>query len=81
MQEDAIVAWHGRPTLLPPIDPGLPTLVVHGGSDTVVPPANADVLARSHPGARVEILPECAHAPMAQEPEAVAAAIFAVARA
>jgi pimeloyl-ACP methyl ester carboxylesterase len=79
MQEDAIVAWHGRPTSLTPIDPGLPTLVVHGGSDTVVPPANADVLARSHPGARIEVLPECAHAPMAQEPEAVAAAIFAVA--
>jgi pimeloyl-ACP methyl ester carboxylesterase len=81
MQEEAIVAWHGRPTPLPPIHVAVPAVVVHGGSDTVVPPANAAVLARSHPGARVEILVDCAHAPMAQEPEAVAAAIFAVAEA
>jgi pimeloyl-ACP methyl ester carboxylesterase len=81
MQEEAIVAWHGRPSALPPADPGIPTVVVHGGSDTVVPPANAEVLAGVHPGARVEILADCAHAPMAQEPEAVAAAILAVSRA
>jgi pimeloyl-ACP methyl ester carboxylesterase len=43
----------------------------------VVPPGNAEVLARVHPGATVEVRPACAHAPMAQEPEAVAAAILA----
>jgi pimeloyl-ACP methyl ester carboxylesterase len=78
MQEEAIVAWHGRPSVLPPADPGIPTVVVHGGSDTVVPPANAEVLAGVHSGARVELLADCAHAPMAQHPEAVAAAILAV---
>ena len=52
-------------------------LVIHGGKDTVVPPANAEVLARFHPGARIEIRPDCAHAPMGQEADAVAAAILA----
>jgi pimeloyl-ACP methyl ester carboxylesterase len=79
MQEEALVAWHGRPTPLPVGDPTIPTVIVHGGRDTVVPPANAEVLARFHPGARVEIVADCAHAPMAQEPGAVAEAILAVA--
>jgi pimeloyl-ACP methyl ester carboxylesterase len=79
MQEDTIVTWHGRPTSLPALDPPVPTAVVHGGSDTVVPPGNAEVLARFHPGATVTVLPGCAHAPMAQEPAAVAEAIIAVA--
>jgi pimeloyl-ACP methyl ester carboxylesterase len=77
MQEEALVAWHGRPGSLALLDPAIPTAVVHGGADTVVPPANAAVLARFHPGATVEILAGCAHAPMAQEPKAVAAAILA----
>ena len=79
MQEEALVEWHGRPRALSVLDPAVPTAVVHGGSDTVVPPGNAEVLARFHPGATVTILPECAHAPMAQEPEAVAEAIIAAA--
>jgi len=80
MQEEAIVDWHNRPTALPVLDPAIPTAVIHGGSDTVVPPGNAEALARFHPGASVTVLPECAHAPMAQEPAAVAEAIIAVAR-
>jgi pimeloyl-ACP methyl ester carboxylesterase len=79
MQEDAIAAWHGRPGSLPSADPAVPTVVVHGGRDTVVPPANAEVLARLHPGAKVEVLATCAHAPMAQEPAAVAEVVLAVA--
>jgi pimeloyl-ACP methyl ester carboxylesterase len=77
MQEEALGAWHGRPESLPVLDPPVPTAIVHGGADTVVPPGNAEVLARFHPGATVEIRPLCAHAPMAQEPEAVAEAILA----
>lgn|GEM_PF-4876830 len=56
-----------------------PTAVVHGGRDTLVPPGNAEVLARFHPGASVAVLPECAHASMTQEPAAAAAAIIAAA--
>jgi pimeloyl-ACP methyl ester carboxylesterase len=79
MQEETIVTWHGRPTSLPVLDPPVPTAIVHGGSDTVVPPGNAEVLARFHPGATVTILPACAHAPMAGEPGAAAEAIIAAA--
>jgi pimeloyl-ACP methyl ester carboxylesterase len=78
MQEEAIVDWHNRPSSLSVLDPAIPTAIVHGGSDTVVPPGNAEALARFHPGAAVTVLPECAHAPMAQEPGAVAEAIIAV---
>jgi pimeloyl-ACP methyl ester carboxylesterase len=77
MQEEALSAWHGRPESLSVLDPPVPTAIVHGGLDEVVPPANAEVLARFHPGAKVELRPACAHAPMAQEPEPVAAAILA----
>jgi pimeloyl-ACP methyl ester carboxylesterase len=77
MQEEALGAWHGRPTPLPVLDPSLPTAIVHGGLDTVVPPGNAEVLAAVHPGATVTIRPACAHAVMAQEPEVVSAAILA----
>jgi pimeloyl-ACP methyl ester carboxylesterase len=77
MQEEALGSWHKRPTPLPVLDPPLPTAIVHGGLDTVVPPGNAAVLAAVHPGATVEIRPACAHAVMAQEPDAVATAILA----
>jgi pimeloyl-ACP methyl ester carboxylesterase len=77
MQEETLREWHGRPHSLPLSDAGIPVTVVHGSVDTVVPPGNAEVLARFHPGARVTIVPGCAHAPMALEPDAVAAAILA----
>jgi 3-oxoadipate enol-lactonase len=81
MQEEAMRAWHVRREPLPASDPALPTAIVHGDLDQVIPPANAALLGALHPGAAVGLLPGCAHAPMAQEPESVAAAIFAVARA
>jgi pimeloyl-ACP methyl ester carboxylesterase len=79
MQEEALVDWHNRPTSLPVLDPPVPTAIVHGGADTVVPPGNAEALARFHPGATVTMLSGCAHAPMAQEPGTVAEAIIAAA--
>jgi 3-oxoadipate enol-lactonase len=78
MQEEALGSWHGRPESISVLDPPVPTAIVHGGADTVVPPGNAEVLARFHPGATVTIRPACAHAPMAQEPEPVAEAILSV---
>jgi pimeloyl-ACP methyl ester carboxylesterase len=66
---------------VPAAAPARPTAIVHGALDRVIPAANATLLSALYPGARVELLPDCAHAPMAQHPEAVAAAIFAVARA
>jgi pimeloyl-ACP methyl ester carboxylesterase len=79
MQEEALVGWHNRPSSLPVLDPPVPTAIVHGGSDTVVPPGNAEILVRFHPGASVTVLADCAHAPMAQEPAAVAEAVITAA--
>jgi pimeloyl-ACP methyl ester carboxylesterase len=81
MQEEAMAAWHERPEPLPGGDLSLPIVIVHGALDQVIPPANAALLGRLHPGAGVEVLPGCAHASMAQEPAAVAEAIVAVASA
>jgi pimeloyl-ACP methyl ester carboxylesterase len=77
MQEETLRQWHGRRDPLPLSDPDVPIAIVHGSVDTVVPAENAAVLARFHPGARMTIVPDCAHAPMALEPDAVAAAILA----
>jgi len=39
----------------------LPTLVVHGGEDRVVPPSNAEALAEGLPNAELEIAPDAGH--------------------
>jgi pimeloyl-ACP methyl ester carboxylesterase len=38
-----------------------PTLIVHGDSDRMVPPANATVLARQLPTASVTVFPDSGH--------------------
>ncbi len=79
-QEAAMVRWHRdeRPSQLAPAKPP-PTLVAHGDLDAVIPPANAPALAVHWSGARVEVLPGCAHALMAQEPQRLAVLIRALA--
>jgi pimeloyl-ACP methyl ester carboxylesterase len=74
-QEAAMEAWHRGEAPSEPGADGLPTLVVHGDEDEVIPAANAKLLAKRWPGARVEIVAGAAHAVMAQEAERVAAAI------
>lgn len=39
----------------------LPTLVIHGGEDRVVPPSNAETLAEGLPNAELEIAPDAGH--------------------
>jgi 3-oxoadipate enol-lactonase len=79
-QEAAMTRWHRgeRLSQATPVK-APPTLVVHGDLDAVIPAANAAALAAHWPGAEVEILPGCAHAVMAQEPERTAALIRALA--
>jgi pimeloyl-ACP methyl ester carboxylesterase len=75
-QEAAMEAWHREAQAAP--DASAPaTLVLHGTEDVVIPAANANALGARWPGARVELFEGCAHAVMAQEPAAVAAAIRA----
>jgi 3-oxoadipate enol-lactonase len=54
--------------------PGIaaPTLVLHGGADSVVDPRNADVLVGLIPAARVEIVPERGHLVVWEEAELLA---------
>jgi pimeloyl-ACP methyl ester carboxylesterase len=40
---------------------GMPTLVVHGLEDALVPPARGRELARLIPGARTALIPSCGH--------------------
>lgn len=54
--------------------PGIaaPTLVIHGGADTVVDPRNADLLTELIPGAQVEVVPERGHLVIWEEAELLA---------
>jgi 3-oxoadipate enol-lactonase len=78
-QELAMASWHehgvGSPAHGAPLPP---CLIVHGELDEVIPAANAEPLAASWPGARVELIAGAAHAVMAQEPQRVAGAIAAL---
>ena len=46
-----------------------PTLVLHGAQDELTPPANARLLARAIPGARLELVPDAGHAYLLEQPE------------
>jgi len=48
----------------------VPTLIVHGEQDIMVPPANALVLAERIPGAQLQLWPDAAHLYMIDEPRA-----------
>jgi len=53
-----------------------PVLVLFGEHDRVVPPGNAELLARKLPNARVKILPDVGHVFPIEDPEATIAAIL-----
>lgn len=57
----------------------VPTLVLFGEHDRVVPTGNATLLARKIPDARVTILPDTGHLFPLEDPDATAAAIMAFA--
>jgi 3-oxoadipate enol-lactonase len=46
-----------------------PTLVVHGGEDVLIPPANGQRLVRLIPGAKLSLWPAAAHLYFTDEPE------------
>ncbi|HVT93785.1 MAG TPA: alpha/beta fold hydrolase [Bryobacteraceae bacterium] len=62
----AILRWssYGR---LPRIS--VPTLIVHGDSDVIVPPENAAILARRIPNAQVRMIPAAGHIFTTDQPE------------
>ena len=56
---------------------GLPTLVVHGLEDNLVPPDRGRQLAKLIPGAELELVPACGHLLTTDAEEQVASAILA----
>ncbi|OBY27950.1 alpha/beta fold hydrolase [Leisingera sp. JC1] len=54
----------------------VPTLVLGGEHDTLVPPAKLDLLAQLIPEARLEILPDAGHFPVLEQPDAVNRALL-----
>lgn len=48
----------------------VPTLVVHGAEDHLIPPQNGKVVASRIPGARFELLPNAGHVFVTDQPEA-----------
>jgi pimeloyl-ACP methyl ester carboxylesterase len=55
---------------------GVPTLVIAGDRDRMVPPANAEFLARTIPGARLVVVPGAGHVIFTDQPQAVTDAML-----
>ena len=68
LHQAAAVAAHSTYERLEQIS--VPTLVVHGEQDLVVPPANARQLANRIPGARLRLWPDAGHLFIIDEPRA-----------
>jgi pimeloyl-ACP methyl ester carboxylesterase len=58
----------------------VPTLILFGAHDKVVPPANADLLARQIAGSQIRILPDAGHFFPLEVPEEAAQAVIQFAR-
>jgi 3-oxoadipate enol-lactonase len=58
-QLQAIRDWPGTLSRLPGL--AMPTLVIHGETDRLVPPENGKILADAIPGARLVMLPHASH--------------------
>jgi pimeloyl-ACP methyl ester carboxylesterase len=62
----AILLWSSY-SRLPSIK--VPTLVVHGAEDHLLPPENGRIVASRIPGARFELIPNAGHILMTDQPE------------
>ena len=68
-QEAAMIAWAKGPSKARLEAITAPVLAVAGSEDVVIPPGNAEVIARHLPDSWLARFPGCAHALMAQEPK------------
>jgi pimeloyl-ACP methyl ester carboxylesterase len=72
-QLQGILAWEAH-SRLPGI--GVPTLVIHGEWDRLVPPANARIIAERIPGAELVMIPHASHLLFTDQPAATHDAIL-----
>ena len=73
-QYQAIVGWKGSHARLGGLQ--MPTLVIHGETDRLVPPDNGRIIARAIPGSKLLMLPRASHIYMTDQNEAASAAIM-----
>jgi pimeloyl-ACP methyl ester carboxylesterase len=66
-QLQGIMAWEAY-SRLPQIT--APTLVIHGETDRLIPPANAGLMAKRIPGAKLAIIPQAGHVLSTDQPAA-----------
>ncbi len=67
----ALLGMAERPDSTPMLGTiGVPTLVVTGAEDTLIPPAESEKLARAIPGARLNVIPRAGHFVACEQPEA-----------
>jgi len=66
----ALTAMRDRPDSTPDL-PGLdiPTLILHGEEDQLIPVAEAEVMRKGIPGAELVIVPEAGHLPNLEQPD------------
>ena len=62
-----------RGELLRSID--VPTLIITGGADTLIPASESEAMAGAIPGSRLVVIPGAAHLPNVEQPEAFNAAV------
>jgi len=72
-QLQGIIAWEAY-SRLPQI--AVPTLVIHGESDRLVPPGNAKLIAERIPGAKLVMIPHASHLFLTDQTEAAHHAIL-----
>jgi 3-oxoadipate enol-lactonase len=72
-QLQGILAWEAYSRLGQIV---APTLVIHGESDLLVPPGNANLIAERIPGAKVVMIPRASHLFLTDQPEAAQRAIL-----
>jgi 3-oxoadipate enol-lactonase len=73
----ALAAMRDRPgseSLLPTLV-GIPTLILSGEADTLIPPDQARAMAQLIPGARLTIIPGAGHLPPVEQPTATTKAL------
>jgi 3-oxoadipate enol-lactonase len=74
----AIAGWMGAGGSAARLkDIAVPTLVMHGGDDLLLPMRNGEILARDIPGVRTRFWPDAGHALNAEYPEEVNAELVA----
>lgn len=71
-QLEAVLAWESHDRLG---DLRVPTLVIHGENDRLIPPENGRVLAERIPGARLVVLPNASHLFFTDQPQATVDAV------